>query len=261
MTPAQRWMILGGAVVVVILGVFIFFWTRPPAPVAIELEGVVARAGRESFTLSEVTVFSGPQPCSLERLTVQVESRALLPSSPLQPGDLVTVKGEYHAKDCIVRLNAPTHYVRAAPRPHHTRRDRERRDAYAVCSQERDRARRAAALQAREPPRARQVRCCADRTRADERARARRRRVSPRRLSRRADGAKASVEHLPTTVKLQGTVAQVGSDQVILQGVRVLEARSRARQKISPCACAGQQAFMAARALKSWANITPRAAK
>jgi hypothetical protein len=25
MTPAQRWMILGGAVVVVILGVFIFF--------------------------------------------------------------------------------------------------------------------------------------------------------------------------------------------------------------------------------------------
>jgi hypothetical protein len=31
------------------------------------------------------------------------------------------------------------------------------------------------------------------------------------------------VERLPTTVKLQGTVAQVGSDQVILQGVRVLE--------------------------------------
>jgi hypothetical protein len=102
MTPAQRWMILGGAVVVVvILGVFIFLWTRPPAPAAIELEGVVARAGQESFTLSEVTVFSGPQPCSLERLTVQVESRALLPSSPLQPGDLVTVKGEYHANENI----------------------------------------------------------------------------------------------------------------------------------------------------------------
>jgi hypothetical protein len=102
MTPAQRWMILGGAVVVVvILGVFIFFWTRPPAPAAIELEGVVARASREGFTLSEVTVFSGPQPCSLERLTVQVESRALLPSSPLQPGDLVTVKGEYHANENI----------------------------------------------------------------------------------------------------------------------------------------------------------------
>jgi hypothetical protein len=101
MTPAQRWMILGGAVVVVILGVFIFLWTRPPAPAAIELEGVVARAGRESFTLSEVTVFSGPQPCSLERLTVQVESPALLPSSLLQPGDLVTVKGEYHANENI----------------------------------------------------------------------------------------------------------------------------------------------------------------
>jgi hypothetical protein len=32
---------------------------------------------------------------------VQVESRVLLPSSPLQPGDLVTVKGEYHANENI----------------------------------------------------------------------------------------------------------------------------------------------------------------
>lgn len=112
-----------------------------PAPAAIALEGVVARAGQESFTLGEVTVFSGPQPCSLERLVVQVESRDLISPSALHAGDLVTVKGDYHAEDCTVRLNAPTHYVELRPVP----------------------------------------------------------------------------------IKLQGTVAQVSSDHVILQGVKVLE--------------------------------------
>lgn len=86
-----------------------------PAPVAIELEGVVARAGQESFMLSEVTVFSGPQPCSPERLIVRIESRDLLPPLALQVGDLVTVKGTYHAEDCLVRLSAPTHYVELRP--------------------------------------------------------------------------------------------------------------------------------------------------
>jgi hypothetical protein len=223
MTPAQRWMILGGAVVVVILGVFIFFWTRPPAPVAIELEGVVARAGQESFTLSEVTVFSGPQPCSLERLTVQVESRALLPSSPLQPGDLVTVKGEYHAKDCIVRLNAPTHYVELRPVPITLE------GIVSAGTPTQFALKNVIVLAGPQPCKLENlpVHVKSDAAQTEPVQTNERVRVAgeyhPEGCRVELTAPKHSVERLPTTVKLQGTVAQVGSDQVILQGVRVLE--------------------------------------
>jgi hypothetical protein len=223
MTPAQRWMILGSAVVVVILGVFIFFWTRPPAPAAIELEGVVARAGQESFTLSEVTVFSGPQPCSLERLTVQVESRALLPSSPLQPGDLVTVKGEYHAKDCIVRLNAPTHYVELRPVPITLE------GIVSAGTPTQFALKNVIVLAGPQPFKLENlpVHVKSDAAQTEPVQTNERVRVAgeyhPEGCRVELTAPKHSVEHLPTTVKLQGTVAQVGSDQVILQGVRVLE--------------------------------------
>jgi hypothetical protein len=223
MTPAQRWMILGGAVVVVILGVFIFFWTRPPAPAAIELEGVVARAGRESFTLSEVTVFSGPQPCSLERLTVQVESRALLPSSPLQPGDLVTVKGEYHAKDCIVRLNAPTHYVELRPVPITLE------GIVSAGTPTQFALKNVIVLAGPQPCKLENlpVHVKSDAAQTEPVQTNERVRVAgeyhPEGCRVELTAPKHFVERLPTTVKLQGTVAQVGSDQVILQGVRVLE--------------------------------------
>jgi hypothetical protein len=223
MTPAQRWMILGGAVVVVILGVFIFFWTRPPAPVAIELEGVVARAGQEGFTLSEVTVFSGPQPCSLERLTVQVESRALLPSSPLQPGDLVTVKGEYHAKDCIVRLNAPTHYVELRPVPITLE------GIVSAGTPTQFALKNVIVLAGPQPCKLENlpVHVKSDAAQTEPVQTNERVRVAgeyhPEGCRVELTSQKHSVERLPTTVKLQGTVAQVGSDQVILQGVRVLE--------------------------------------
>jgi hypothetical protein len=223
MTPAQRWMILGGAVVVVILGVFIFFWTRPPAPAAIELEGVVARAGQEGFTLSEVTVFSGPQPCSLERLTVQVESRALLPSSPLQPGDLVTVKGEYHAKDCIVRLNAPTHYVELRPVPITLE------GIVSAGTPTQFALKNVIVLAGPQPCKLENlpVHVKSDQAQAEPAQINERVRVTgeyhPESCRIELTAQKHSVERLPTTVKLQGTVAQVGSDQVILQRVRVLE--------------------------------------
>jgi hypothetical protein len=224
MTPAQRWMILGGAVVVVvILGVFIFLWTRPPAPAAIELEGVVTRAGQESFTLSEVTVFSGPQPCSLERLTVQVESRALLPSSPLQPGDLVTVKGEYHAKDCIVRLNAPTHYVELRPVPITLE------GIVSAGTPTQFALKNVIVLAGPKPCQLENlpVHVKSDAAQTEPVQTNERVRVAgeyhPEGCRVELTAPKHSVERLPTTVKLQGTVAQVGSDQVILQGVRVLE--------------------------------------
>ncbi len=223
MTPAQRWMILGGAVVVVILGVFIFFWTRPPAPAAIELEGVVARAGRESFTLSEVTVFSGPQPCSLERLTVQVEARALLPSSLLQPGDLVTVKGEYHAKDCIVRLSAPTHYVELRPVPITLE------GIVSAGTPTQFALKNVIVLAGPQPCKLENlpVHVKSDAAQTEPVQTNERVRVAgeyhPEGCRVELTAPKHFVERLPTTVKLQGTVAQVGSDQVILQGVRVLE--------------------------------------
>jgi hypothetical protein len=202
---------------------FYFFWTRPPAPVAIELEGVVARAGRESFTLSEVTVFSGPQPCSLERLTVQVESRALLPSSPLQPGDLVTVKGEYYAKDCIVRLNAPTHYVELRPVPITLE------GIVSAGTPTQFALKNVIVLAGPQPCKLENlpVHVKSDAAQTEPVQTNERVRVAgeyhPEGCRVELTAPKHSVERLPTTVKLQGTVAQVGSDQVILQGVRVLE--------------------------------------
>lgn len=224
MTSAQRWMILGGAVVVVVLlGVLIFLWTRPPAPVAIELEGVVVRAGQQGFTLSEVTVFSGPQPCSLERLPVQVESRALLPSSPLQPGDLVTVKGEYHSKDCTVRLSAPTHYVELRPVPitlegivsAGTPTQFVLKNVIVLAGPQPCKLENL-------PVQVKSEQAQAEPAQVNERVRVAGE-YHPESCRIELTAQKHSIERLPTTVKLQGTVAQVGSDQVILQGIRVLE--------------------------------------
>jgi hypothetical protein len=224
MTPTRRWVILGGAAIaVVILGVFVFLWTRPPAPAAIELEGVVARAGQGSFTLSDVTVFSGPQPCSLERLTVQIESRVLLPSSPLQPGDLVTIKGDYHAQDCTVRLSAPMHYVELRPVPITLE------GIVSAGTPTQFALKNAIVLAGPQPCKLENlpVHVKSDQAQAEPAQINERVRVTgeyhPESCRVELTAPKHSVERLPTTVKLQGTVAQVGSDQVILQRVRVLE--------------------------------------
>lgn len=194
-----------------------------PAPVAIELEGVVARAGQESFTLSEVTVLSGPQPCSLERLIVQIESRDLLPPTALQAGDLVTVKGTYHAEDCTVRVSMPTHYVELRPVPI------ELEGIVSAGTPTQFALKNVIVLAGPQPCRLENlaVQVKSDQAQAEPIQLAERVRV---RGDYRPDSCRVeltsrqhSVERLPTTIKLQGTVAQVSSDQVVLQGVKVLD--------------------------------------
>ncbi len=230
MTPTQRWLLIGSAAVaVVVVAILIFFLMRPPAtitvpaPMAIELEGVVARAGQESFTLSEVTVFSGPQPCSLERLAVQIESRNLLPPSALQAGDLVTIKGTYHAEDCTVRLSAPTDYVQLRPVPI------ELEGVVSAGTPTQFALKNVIVLVGPQPCRFENLPVQVKSEQAQ---------TEPVQLSERVrvkgeyhpDGCRVeltdrqhSVERLPMTIKLQGTVVQVGSDEVILQSVRVLD--------------------------------------
>nr|BAL54855.1 hypothetical protein HGMM_F21A08C38 [uncultured Acetothermia bacterium]BAL58565.1 hypothetical protein HGMM_OP2C115 [Candidatus Acetothermum autotrophicum] len=193
------------------------------APVAIELEGVVARAGQESFTLSEVTVLSGPQPCSLERLIVQIESRSLLPSSALQAGDLVTVKGEYHAEDCTVRLSAPTHYVELRPV------SIELEGIVSAGTPTQFALKSVVVLAGPQPCRldnlpvqVKSEQAQTEPVQLSERVRVKGE-YHPESCRVELASRQHSVERLPTTIKLQGTVAQVGSDQVILQSVRVLE--------------------------------------
>lgn len=194
-----------------------------PAPVTIELEGVVARAGQESFTLSDVTVFSGPQPCSIERLAVQIESRNLSPPTALQPGDLVTIKGEYHAQDCTVRLSAPMHYVQLRPVPI------ELEGIVTAGTATQFALKNVIVLSGPQPCRLENlsVQVKSDQAQTEQISLAERVRVKgeyhPESCRVELSDQKHSVERLPTTIKLQGTVAQVGSDQVILQGVRVLD--------------------------------------
>lgn len=194
-----------------------------PAPVAIELEGVVARAGQESFTLSEITVFAGPQPCSLDRLAVQIESRDLLPPVDLQAGDLVTVKGNYHAEDCTVRLSAPTHYVELRPAPI------ELEGIVAAGTPTQFALKNVIVLAGPQPCRLDNlaVQVKSDQAQTEQLQLAERVRVRGEyhAASCRVEltSREHSAERLPTTMKLQGTVAQVGSDQVVLQGVRVLD--------------------------------------
>ncbi len=230
MNPTQRWLLIGSAAVaVVVMVIFIFFLARPPAtitvpaPVAIELEGVVARAGQESFTLSEITVFAGPQPCSLDRLVVQIESRDLIPAAALQAGDLVTVKGSYHTEDCTVRLSAPTHYVELRPV------SIELEGIVAAGTPSQFALKNVSVLSGPQPCRLDNlsVQVKSDRAHTEQLQLAERVRVQG---EYHADGCRVeltsrehSVERLPTAIKLQGTVAQVGSDQVVLQGVRVLD--------------------------------------
>lgn len=194
-----------------------------PAPVAIELEGVVARAGQESFTLSEVTVLSGPQPCSLERLIVQIESRDLLPPSALQAGDLVTVKGNYHAEDCTVRVSAPTHYVELRPV------SIELEGIVSAGTPAQFTLKNVIVLAGPQPCRFENlpVQVKSDQVQTEPVQLAERVRVKgeyrPDSCRIELASRQHSVERLPTTIKLQGTVTQVGSDQVVLQGVRVLD--------------------------------------
>lgn len=194
-----------------------------PAPVAIELEGVVARAGQEGFTLSEVTVFSGPQPCSLERLTVQIGSRDLLPPNALQAGDLVTVKGEYHSEDCTVRVSTPTHYVELRPV------SIELEGVVSAGTPTQFALKNVIVLAGPQPCQLENlpVQVKSDQAQTEPIQLSERVRVTG---EYRPDSCRVelatrqhSVERLPTTIKLQGTVAQVGSDQVVLQGVRVLD--------------------------------------
>jgi hypothetical protein len=192
------------------------------APVAIELEGVVARAGQESFTLSEITVFAGPQPCSLDRLAIQVESRDLMPPATLQAGDLVTIKGDYHAEDCTVRLSAPTHYVELRPV------SIELEGIVAAGTPTQFALKNVFVLAGPQPCRLENlsVQVMSDRAHVEQLQLAERVRVKG---EYHADSCRVelvsrghSVERLPTAIKLQGTVAQVNSDEVVLQGVTVL---------------------------------------
>lgn len=194
-----------------------------PAPVAIELEGVVARAGQESFMLSEVTVLSGPQPCSLERLIVQIESPSLLPPSALQVGDLVTVKGNYHAEECTVRVSAPTHYVELRPV------SIELEGIVSAGTPTQFALKNVIVLTGPQPCRLENlpVQVKSDQVQMEPIQLAERVRVKgeyrPDSCRVELASRQHSVERLPTTIKLQGTVAQVSSDQVVLQGVRVLD--------------------------------------
>lgn len=194
-----------------------------PAPAAIELEGVVARAGQESFTLSEVTVLSGPQPCSLERLIVHIEARNLLPSTALQAGDLVTVRGEYHPEDCTVRLNTPTHYVELRPV------SIELEGIVSAGTPTQFALKNVIVLAGPQPCRLENlpVQVTSNQAQTEPIQLAERVRVTGEYHSESCRielaSRQHSVERLPTTIKLQGTVAQVGSDQVTLQGVRVLD--------------------------------------
>lgn len=194
-----------------------------PAPVVIELEGVVARAGQESFTLSEITVFAGPQPCSLDRLAIQIESRDLMPSAPLQAGDLVTVKGNYHTEDCTVRLSAPTHYVELRPV------SIELEGIVAAGTPTQFALKNVIVLAGPQPCRLDNlaVQVKSDRAQTEQLQLAERVRVKGEyhAASCRVEltSQEHSAERLPTAIKLQGTVAQVGGDGVVLQGVRVLD--------------------------------------
>lgn len=193
------------------------------APVAIELEGVVARAGQESFTLSEITVLAGPQPCSLERLIVQIESKNLLPPSALQAGDLVTVKGEYHAEDCTVRVNTPTHYVELRPV------SIELEGIVNAGTPTQFALKNVIVLVGPQPCRLENlaVQVTSNRAQIEQIQLAERVRVTgeyhPDSCRVELASQEHSVERLPTPIKLQGTVAQVGSDHVILQSVQVLD--------------------------------------
>ncbi len=86
------------------------------APVAIDLEGVVSRASRTNFALRNVTVLDGPQPCTLENLSVLVGSDQARVEDA-QPNERVRVRGEYHTDTCRVEISKRAHLLERLPMP------------------------------------------------------------------------------------------------------------------------------------------------
>lgn len=86
------------------------------APVAIDLEGVVSRAGRTNFALRNVTVLDGPQPCTLEDLSILVGSDQARVEDA-QPNERVRVRGEYHTDTCRVEISRRAHLLERLPMP------------------------------------------------------------------------------------------------------------------------------------------------
>lgn len=87
-----------------------------PAPVAIELEGIVVRASRTGFALGNVTVLDGPQPCTLENLSVVIGSEQARVEDA-QVRERVRVRGEYHTDTCRVEMSSRAHLLERLPMP------------------------------------------------------------------------------------------------------------------------------------------------
>ncbi|MDW8141708.1 MAG: hypothetical protein RMJ90_05445, partial [Candidatus Bipolaricaulota bacterium] len=87
-----------------------------PAPVAIELEGIVIRASRTGFALRNVTVLDGPQPCTLENLSVVISSEEARVEDA-QSNERVRVRGEYHTDTCRVEMSRRAHLLERLPMP------------------------------------------------------------------------------------------------------------------------------------------------
>jgi hypothetical protein len=85
-----------------------------PSTAEIQLTGVVERVESTGFTLRDVQVQSGPQPCTLSGL--RVESSRTEPR--LNVGDSVQVQGAYDSSSCVIKLEKSTHTMKvtvAAP--------------------------------------------------------------------------------------------------------------------------------------------------
>lgn len=116
MNPSQqRWLIIATVVVALLAVVGIFLFTRPPATIAVRLEGVVISGDARAFFLKEAQSLDRALTlCSRDRLAVHIE----IPNVSVKPGDKVELNGEYDAPACRVSVKTNEHYVRvtvAAP--------------------------------------------------------------------------------------------------------------------------------------------------
>ncbi|MCI2429025.1 hypothetical protein LM602_09405 [Candidatus Acetothermia bacterium] len=87
-----------------------------PAPVAIELEGLVARTTRTGFVLRNVALLDGPQPCTLNDLSVVISSDQARVED-VHVNERVRVRGEYHTDTCRVEMTGRAHILERLPMP------------------------------------------------------------------------------------------------------------------------------------------------
>lgn len=84
-------------------------------PVPIELEGVVKQGSPRRFTLRDVEVLDGPDPCTLDGLPVRVASSAPAPAPEVWEKVRVRVVGEYRPDACEVQVAGRGHRVEVQP--------------------------------------------------------------------------------------------------------------------------------------------------